>query len=228
LVRTYSHISVCFLDLLDFIMDNCPSQVAFSTQLASSIQNSQSLLNGLPPNSELSPIPSTPRPRSKILDALQERPWGHIFKTPAPIFESQPTQTTQPSESRDPVDRTVDSSAFAVCQTQILRSTEDLRNLVQDLTSSITQDKAYFETLITDAKALLEAGRHEEHRRETIVEDQLTSIRQIVDTISDSTSGINVEVVKLDGTVEHFEETMTKLEVRLSSMEKELTVSASA
>src|SRR5579862_579132 len=195
------------------MLDKFPSQIASSSQIAPFTETSQAAISW--PSTSSSGIQASPItvPRSKILDAIQERPWSRIFRTPIPSSAISPAQNTQTSSA---MDHMVDSSAFAVCQTRILQSTEDLSRLVQNLSCTLKEDKENLDSLIGSARGLVEAAREESKSRENqylngggilvraliIVDGQLTSMRRTIEKLSDMNSELMRKLVKVDGTAE--------------------------
>ena len=165
------------------MMDSLFSLTPFASEIFPSTQISQASLTNSSSTSDSTPASSTHRPRSRILETIQERPWSHIFRTPVPpITDNLSTQGTQSTSSMDSrMEQTVDSAAFAVCQSRVLRSTEDLGNLVQKLSGTITRDKENFEMLLKNVKTALD-GVHKESQ--TRGKKEWTSGRQYLNELT--------------------------------------------
>ena len=59
----------------------------------------------------------------------------------------------------------------------------------------------------------------------TVVDGQLTSVRRVVDTVSDLNAAIMAKLGKVEGVLEKLVDMNTRLERRMDSMEKEWMVS---
>ena len=141
------------------------------SKIPSCTRNSQILFNTPSTSNQVdSGPPSTARSRSKILESIQNRPWSHIFRTPVSSSEMS-LSTTQSTEISTSVDSAVDLSAYANYQTRILRTTEELNKRIDNISSTITQDKEKLETGMKNLTGLIESVREESHARN----EQLTN-----------------------------------------------------
>jgi hypothetical protein len=142
-------------------MEHSASQFAFCTQSPSATQNSQNLLN-LTPAPVTSSSPSIARSRSKILEAIQSRPWSHIFRQnlhPSNLQSTQTTQSSVPMNSQ--LEQVIHSSALGTFQSRVIQSNAEISKSLVDLSSSLHEDKGRFQSFISDVKGLFDTMRKE-------------------------------------------------------------------
>ena len=85
------------------------------------------------------------------------KPWYHLFRPSLLGPNTPPFSQSQPLQHED--------RSFQFCQSRLITATEDLSKMVQNVSSTFTQDKTNLETLIGNARELIETARHENNTR---------------------------------------------------------------
>jgi hypothetical protein len=106
---------------------------------------------------KLIPNRSTILSRSQSIEPI--KPWYHLFR-PSLLGPNGPSSSQSQSQSQSQFidDR---STTFTFCQNRLITSTEDLSKMIQNAYTTFSQDKEKLESLIDNAKELLQSVRDE-------------------------------------------------------------------